>query len=261
MNKQSYPTDLTDRQWHCISPLIPAAKPGGRPRTLDTREVINASLYLLVTGGQWRLLPHDYPKWQSVDAYCKQWRDEGTWQRIHDTLRAAVRRKAGRHKQPTAGCLDSQSVKTRPVRGVRGFDNGKLVKGRKRHVLVDTLGLLLLVVVTAASVSDAAGARLVFARLGGAGKKLRKIWVDGTYRGKLMAWVAEHLWFRLEPVLRSADMKGFVVLPRRWVVERTLAWLTQCRRLGKDYEGLTSSSEAMIYIAMTRVMLRRLAAA
>jgi putative transposase len=261
MNKQSYPTDLTDRQWQCISPLVPSAKPGGRPRSLEMREVINAILYLLVTGCQWRLLPHDYPKWQSTYAYFKQWRDDGTWQRIHDTLRAAVRRKAGRHKHPTAGCLDSQSVKTTQVAGVRGFDGGKLITGRKRHVLVDTMGLLLAVVVTAASVSDPAGARLLFARLGGACKKLRKVWVDGTYRGTLVAWAVEHLWFILEPVLRSDDMKGFVVLPRRWVVERTLAWLTQCRRLGKDYEGLTASSEAMIYIAMTRLMLRRLAAA
>jgi putative transposase len=261
MNKQSYPTDLTDRQWQYISPLVPAAKPGGRPRTLEMREVINAIFYILVTGCQWRMLPHDYPTWQSSYAYFKQWRDDGTWQRIHDTLRAEVRRQAGRHKHPTAGCLDSQSVKTTQVKGVRGFDGGKLVKGRKRHVLVDTLGLLLVVVVTAASVSDPAGARLVFARLGGACKKLRKVWVDGTYRGTLVAWAAEHLWFILQPVLRSDDMKGFVVLPRRWVVERTLAWLTQCRRLGKDYEGLTASSEAMIYIAMTRLMLRRLAAA
>ena len=180
MNKQSYPTDLTDRQWPCISPLIPAAKPGGRPRTLATREGINASLSLLVTGCQWRLLPHDYPTWQSVYAYFKQWRDAGTWQRIHDTLRAEVRRKAGRHKHPTAGCLDRQRVKTTQVRGVRGFDRGKLGTGRKRHGLVDTLGVLLRVVVTAASTADAAGARLVFARLGGAGKQLRKIWVDGT---------------------------------------------------------------------------------
>ena len=261
MNKQSYPTDLTDRQWHCISPLVPSAKPGGRPRSLDTREVINAILYILVTGCQWRLLPHDYPKWQSVYAYFKKWRDDGTWQRIHDTLRAEVRRRAGRHKHPTAGCLDSQSVKTTQVAGVRGFDGGKQVKGRKRHVLVDTLGLLLAVVVTAASVSDPAGARLLFARLGGSCKKLRKVWVDGTYRGKLVDWAVEHLWFILAPVLRSDDMKGFVVLPRRWVVERTLAWLTQCRRLGKDYEGLPASSEAMIYIAMTSLMLRRLAAA
>jgi putative transposase len=119
MNKQSYPTDLTDRQWQYISPLIPAAKPGGRPRTLDTRAVINAILYLLVTGCQWRLLAHEYPTWQSVYAYFKQWRDDGTWQRIHDTLRAAVRRKAGRHKQPTAGCLDSQRVKTTGAGGAR----------------------------------------------------------------------------------------------------------------------------------------------
>jgi putative transposase len=261
MNKPSDPTDLTNRQWQCISPLVPAAKPGGRPRALDMREVINAILYIGVTGCQWRMLPHEYPKWQSVYAYFKQWRDDGTWQRIHDTLRAEVRRRAGRHKHPTAGCLDRQSVKTTPVAGVRGCDGGKLVKGRKRHVLVDTMGLLLAVVVTAASVSDPVGARLLFGRLGGACKKLRKIWVDGTYRGTLVAWVAAELWFRLAPVLRSDDQKGFVVLPRRWVVERTLAWLTRCRRLGKDYEGLTARSEAMIYIALTRLMLRRLATA
>jgi putative transposase len=261
MNKQSYPTDLTDRQWDCISPLVPAARPGGRPRSLNLREVINAILYIVVTGCQWRMLPHDYPKWQSVYAYFKQWRDDGTWQRIHDTLRATVRRRAGRHKHPTAGCLDSQSVKTTQVAGVRGFDSGKLVKGRKRHVLVDTLGLVLGVVVTAASTSDPAGARLLVARLGGAGKKLRRLWVDGTYRGKLVDWVLEHCQFVLQPVLRCDDAKGFVVLPRRWVVERTFAWLTQCRRLSKDYEGLPRSSEAMIYIAMTRLMLRRLAPA
>jgi len=260
MHNQTYPTDLTDRQWDCISPLVPAAKPGGRPRTLDMREVINAILYIVVTGCQWRMLPHDYPKWQSVYAYYAKWRDDGSWQRIHDTLRAEVRRRAGRHKHPTAGWLDSQSVKTSAVAAERGFDNGKKVNGRKRHVLVDTMGLLLAVVVTVASVSDPAGARLLFARLGGAGKKLRKIWVDGTYRGKLVKWAAEQAWFVLQPVLRCDDLKGFVVLPRRWVVERTLAWLTQCRRLSKDYERLSASSEAMIYIAMTRLMLRRLAA-
>ncbi len=193
-------------------------------------------------------------------AYFARWRDDGSGQRIHDTLRAEVRRQAGRHKHPTAGCLDSQSVKTSCVAAEHGFDSGKQVSGRKRHVLVDTMGLLLCVVVTTASVSDPAGARQVFGRMGGACKKLRKVWVDGTYRGKLVAWVAEHLWFRLQRVLRSDDMKGFVVLPRRWVVERTLAWLTQCRRLGRDYERLSSSSEAMIMIAMTRLMLRRIAA-
>ena len=223
------------------------------------RHVLNASLYLVVGGIQWRMLPTDYPKWPTVYTYFRTWRDDGTWQRIHDTLRAEVRRRVGRHKHPTAGSLDSQSVKTTQIPGARGFDNGKNVNGRKRHLLVDTLGLVLVVIVTAASVSDPAGARLLFRRLGGAGKKLRKLWVDGTYRGKLVEWVREHCQFRLQPVLRSDDQKGFVVLPRRWVVERTFAWLIQCRRLSKDYEVLPATSEAMIYIVMTRLMLRRLA--
>lgn len=260
MNTQTYPTDLTDRQWNCIIDLIPAAKPGGRPRSLEIRQVINAILSIVVSGAQWRMLPKDYPKWQSVYSYFRIWRTDGTWQRIHDTVRAEVRRRAGRHKHPTAGCLDSQRVKTTQIPGLRGYDAGKQIKGRKRHILVDTMGLLLAVVVTAASISDPQGARLLFKRLGGVGKKLRLIWVDGTYRGKLLNWVVDHCWFLLQPVLRSDDQKGFVVLPRRWVVERTFAWLTQCRRLSKEYEVLPASSEAMIYIAMTRLMIRRLAA-
>ena len=157
MSNQTYPTDLTDREWDCISPLVPSAKPGGRPRTLDMREVINAILYLVVTGCQWRMLPKDYPKWQSVYTYYAQWREDGTWQRIHDTLRAEVRRRAGRHKHPTAGCLDSQSVKTSSVAAERGYDSGKKINGCKRHVLVDTQGTLLKNKVHPADIHDRAG--------------------------------------------------------------------------------------------------------
>jgi putative transposase len=210
------------------------------------------------------MLPREYPNWKSVYHYFSRWRDDGTWQRIHDKIRAALRRKLGRDKQASAGCLDSQSVKGTPVRGVRGYDANKKVTGRKRHLVTDTLGLLLGVVVTAASVSDPHGGRLVLKKVRqlGTGKRLRRIWVDGIYRGGLMEWVKEHFRFVLEAVLRPDDMKHvkeWVVLPRRWVIERTFSWLMQCRRLGRDYEVLPESSEAFIYISMTRLMLRRLA--
>ena len=171
-----------------------------------------------------------------------------------------MRQQAGRHKHPTAGCLDSPSVKTTELGGERGYDKGKNVTGRKRHLWVDTLGLLMAVLVTAAAVSDPTGARLLFARLGGACKKLRLLWVDGGYRGQLVEWVSQHMRFVLRGTLRPEGTKGFVLLPRRWVVERTLAWLNQSRRLSKDYERLPKSSEAMIYLSMTRLMLRRLTA-
>ena len=260
-SQQVYPTDMTDSQWDVIKELIPPPKWGGRPRTLDMRRVLNAIFYLVVGGIQWRMLPKEYPNWKSVYHYFRQWSKDGTWQRIHDILRARVREQAGRHKHPTAGCLDSQSVKTTLVPGIRGFDAGKHVMGRKRHILVDTLGLLLAVVVTAASVSDPAGARMLLQRLGGFCKNLRKIWADGTYRGNLLDWVAHHFRFRIEPVLRPEGHKGFLVLPRRWVVERTFSWFDLHRRLSKDYERLTDLSASMIYIAMTRLLLRRLAKA
>jgi putative transposase len=257
MPNQTYPSDLTDSQWEHIKELLPAAKSTGRPRELQMRQVINALFYLAVGGVQWRMLPKEYPNWQSVYYYFRLWRNSGDWQRLHDTIRARVRRATGRHKHPTAGCLDSQSVRCSAVASTRGYDAAKHVTGRKRHVLTDTLGLLMAVVVTAASVQERDGARMVFARLNGGCKKLRRLWVDGGYRGTLVTWVAAHFRFVLQPVLRTAE-QAFVVLPQRWVVERTFAWLGMHRRLSRDYERLPQTSEAMIYLAMTRLMLRRL---
>jgi putative transposase len=259
MPNQNYPSDLTDSQWEHIKELLPTAKRHRRPRELDMRHVVNAILYVVVGGIQWRMLPRDFPKWQSVYYYFRLWRRSDEWQRLHDRLRAEVRRTAGRHKHPTAACLDSQSVKTTQIAGVRGFDAAKNIKGRKRHLLVDTLGLLMTIVVTAASVQERDGARLLFARLNGSCKKLRRLWVDGGYRGApLVEWVTARFRFVLQVVLRGEAQMGFAVLPRRWVVERTFAWLNNHRRLSKDYEVLTETSEVMIYIAMTRLMLRRL---
>lgn len=259
MNNQTYPTDITDSQWDYIKELIPAAKTGGRPRSLDMRQVINAILYVTVSGIQWRMLPKEYPKWKSVYHYFRLWRKEGIWKRIHDTLRARERQRNGRHKHATAGSLDSQSVKRSAIGGEHGYDAGKKIDGRKRHILVDTMGLLIAVMVTAASVSDPAGARFLLLRLDGAGKKLRLVWVDGTYRGSLLDWVADRFHFRLSPVLRPAGAKGFVLLPKRWAVERTFAWLVMHRRLSRDFETLPETSEAFIHVAMIRLMLRRLA--
>jgi putative transposase len=225
------------------------------------RQVLNAIFYVEDNGIKWDALPHDFPPKGTVFHYFNEWRKAGYWQRIHDTLRARLRQPMGRHKHPTAGCLDSQSVKSTQVPGVRGYDAGKNVKGRKRHLLVDTLGLLLRVKVTGAEVSDQAGALLSLAHWNGACKKLRRIWVDGTYRGALLTDLALSLGIIWTTVLRPATAKGFVLLARRWVVERTFAWLTCSRRLSRDYERFPETSEAWIYISMTRLMLRRLAAA
>ncbi len=258
MKKKIYPSDLTDSQWHHIKELFETEKQFGRPRQLDLRRVVEAILYLLTTGCQWRYLPVDYPKWQSVYYYFRRFEREGTWLRVHERLRAEVRRKSGKHKHPTAGSIDSQSVKTVGASSCFGYDAGKKIKGRKRHILVDTLGLLLTVIVTTADIQDRDGCKLLLQRVSGNAKKLRRIWADGGYRGLLLDWVKSHFRFCLAVVLRSDERKGFAVLPKRWVVERTFAWLGHHRRLSKDYEVFAKTSETFIYLAMTRLMLRRI---
>jgi putative transposase len=218
----------------------------------------NAILYVLKTAYQWRQLPGDCPVWRAVYYYFYRWSLDGTWERLHDLLRAMLE-KNGRHKHPTAGCLDSQSVKGTAIPGERGYDAGEKVNGRKRHILVDTLGLLLTVMVTAAGVQDRDGARLLLNRLPGSCKKLRKIWVDGGYSGRLVEWVAEQFKFRLAVVLRPKETNKFVLLPRRWVVERTFSWLNHSRRMSKSYERPCRTDEAWVYLAMTRIMLERMA--
>jgi putative transposase len=258
--RQAYDTDLTDSQWALLAPLIPAALSGGRPRSVDIREVLNAIFYLLRAGCAWRLLPHDFPKWQTAYYYFRRWESDGTWQALNTALREQVREQAGRNRQPSAGCLDSQSVKTAGPAQECSFDGGKRVKGRKRTILVDTMGLLLGAVVHGAGRSDQAGLKLLGLWFAAPWSCLERIWTDSTFGGRrFSAWVQETFGWILEVVKRPPGQRGFQVLPRRWVVERTFAWFGRYRRLSKDYEYSPTTSEAMLYAAMVNIMVRRLA--
>jgi transposase len=277
-----YPSNLTVDQYQFLSDVLPEAKSGGRPRKVDLWAILNAIFYVLVEGVSWRALPGDFPPWPTVYTYFRNWRRDGTWAQIHSGLRDWTRIEKERHKSPSEGIIDSQSVKSAAmVHQAVGYDAGKQIKGRKRFLAVDTLGLVLSVLVTAANVPERAGAKPLLKQVKALGRRvwrLHTIWVDSGFDGSpFMMWVMDWCRWIVEVVRRPEQQKGaectpafqlelnsswvggFVVLPKRWVVERTFGWLMQCRRLVRDYERLPETSETFIYLAMIRIMVKRLA--